>query len=853
MQKHWTSGHSCSSIEHSLQRSPSFCPRAQNLIGFRIEPRNMLRCDASRIHITPADLHGLDERIALQRRKSMNKGTTRLSLGPGLPTTFSVIQPATSVHRQQPASAASQATLCAAEDTENGIRARLRASHVRTPVEERAVTEESPTRASHRSDRSHAAQALEAILHKMSPPKLPFHHKPHVGPDSRIPSLGHRRRKTTPTEHTVQSRQSAANLHGAVAFETPLIPAQTQAVNPATADTTLPSEVHGPASTHAGRLGPFAQDRHARTRSHDDTIQPPPGTPFWPGQSRRSRHDSGPDDPQSMVEVRRAQLPTTTTLDPRAPVFAPRVRFGTTVAIDDSEDSAIDMRVDARNSLHPIRGLSDLRLRSPSEQNVDPATRSRARLVHPTSELTRPVSARSAASTAVPQSRHTADGLGRPSDTSTLPRPSPNLERYPLLLPTASGGRRRSNSGRSESSQPEQLPVRPAHTPDAVEPSSTPRSSILLVVDQADEYEAVAPTPSSSYHSPSSLPPHSRHERSSSSRDGDTDIMASRPTFSQNQRHPSMCSAASGISSIDTSAQQVFSRTTSASTLDAAAEFLRFRSSPLDDLTAELSRLSTALSAQRLVSSLGGRESRSGSGMRLLNGDPFRQSISVPPGREMLDAPPEATRDTPSDQVRPASRPSEPATQTLPTGRPDIIGSPPSSCNTMISPNNSPSHTVTTPHRRPITNSTTTPHQPHTTATPKLPIYNDATPAHLQPQTPADIPTQTRSRLPDPPSNHSVFVGRVAITSPPVIPERRFFRNTYPTAGLERTRSRHRRSASAEEVENDLEGQLVGMEADRRVWLGRRGEVEEEGDSGPIGCGLETTPPGEGRFERFLS
>ena len=108
------------------------------------------------------------------------------------------------------------------------------------------------------------------------------------------------------------------------------------------------------------------------------------------------------------------------------------------------------------------------------------------------------------------------------------------------------------------------------------------------------------------------------------------------------------------------------------------------------------------------------------------------------------------------------------------------------------------------------------------------------------------------------------------ISSPPTIPERHPHRNTYPpatstqnstsiqtsdntpvrqsTAGMPETsrRVRNRRQAELqrgdEQIENDLEGHLHSLEADRRTWLGRR-----EGGS------LDVTPPKEGRFERLLT
>ena len=827
----------------------------------------MLRCDPSRIHMTQVDLLGLEERIALRRRKSLNRGNARLSLGPGLQTTFSVVEPHANVRKQEPASTASQATLCAADDTENDVRARFQASHAQTPVAQEAVSEEPVTsKAKHQTTRGHAAEALEAILHKVSPPRLPFQHNTDSTPASHIPGLGHRRRKTTPPEHTIEPLNSIAALDGAVDQEAFLLAGRQHTASPGATDTALRSGVHGATSTPANRLSTTTHGRRVRTRSHDGTIQVASSALSMPGQARYLRSAQVLENPQPIVEVRRAQLPAQATLDPGAPVFTPRVRFGTTVTIDDSEDFGRATRANtAHNSLHPVRGLSDLRLRSPSEQNVDPASRSRIRPTAPSAHGTAPPLERSTAVSAITRQHPSTDRPTGRDDNGTLPRPSPNLERYPLLLPTTNTGRRRSNSGRSDSSQPEQAIVRLAITPEAVEATPSPRSSIRLVVDKGYELLPGLSASSPNDHLSSSLPMHPDHGLTAFDQDCDSSAAAWRPTSSQSQRVPSMCSAASGISSIEDSAQRVFSRHTSAGTLDAAAEFLRFRSSPLDDLTAELSRLSTALSAQRPVSSLNGRESRSGGGVRLLNGDPFRQSISLSSDREMPGAHPEASRIPQSAALRVEEQTAglPPATESR-TVVPEASRTPHAPKTTGASPEKSPSGTVATPHHR----STTTPHHPHTAATPKLPIYNDATPAHLQPQTPADIPTQARRRqdlaIPYPPPESSVFVGRVAIATPPIIPERRFYRNTYPTAvagsgsahrpGLERTRSgrRHQRSASAEEAENDIEGQLVGLEADRRVWLGRRGDMEEGNEMVTMG-GLETTPPGEGRFERFLN
>ncbi|KAM0708436.1 hypothetical protein Q7P35_005088 [Cladosporium inversicolor] len=293
-------------------------------------------------------------------------------------------------------------------------------------------------------------------------------------------------------------------------------------------------------------------------------------------------------------------------------------------------------------------------------------------------------------------------------------------------------------------------------------------------------------------------------------------------------RIPSIVSAASGISSLSISD-------------DAAAEFLRFRSSPLDGLTAELSRLSTALGpatkpAEKRVS--------------LLNGNPFDSRNAAI--HEELPPPelPSNPRTTSRDAVSPRlltspsritlpSPPEQPSTP-LPhvTASPVLAGSAP--CRSTI-------RLVNT------TDSTSPPAPPATTtATPKLPVYNDANPARLQPQTPADIARssrRTRNRSDSSAHREAFCVGQVLVAPRPAIPERRAYRNTYPTnapgssvAPLAGAAGRLERNILGSiETENETEGQLAGLERDRAAWRQRR-----------QGGSLDVTPPGHGRFERFL-
>lgn len=133
-----------------------------------------------------------------------------------------------------------------------------------------------------------------------------------------------------------------------------------------------------------------------------------------------------------------------------------------------------------------------------------------------------------------------------------------------------------------------------------------------------------------------------------------------------------------------------------------------------------------------------------------------------------------------------------------------------------------------------------------------MPVYNDATPARLQPQTPADVVRSSRrtSNRSDSSVHREAFcVGQVLVAPRPAIPERRAYRNTYPTNAPGRsvlplngtTTIRDRDVAGRSETENETDGQLASLESERAVWLRRR-----------QGGSLDVTPPGHGRFERFL-
>ncbi|OQO10094.1 hypothetical protein B0A48_04451 [Cryoendolithus antarcticus] len=274
------------------------------------------------------------------------------------------------------------------------------------------------------------------------------------------------------------------------------------------------------------------------------------------------------------------------TLDPGASIFTPRVRFGsTTTFVNVDSPSGRAREIHERRVKDQVP--TTLTTRSTSEQNFDPRTfhdgrstsdvsATTGRLPHAT---TSPASS-AASSTTV---RHSSDSVHFPT---------PNLERYPLLLsPALHGGRRRSGTSQS---------------------GYTPTRSLLTIPSSTSNSSGVSPV-TQIHDSPA-----------------DTGgLLGSSPLLvvgAARTPRARMVSAASGISDYEyeSPARSFLSRRSSTEITDAASEFLRFRSSPLDTLTEELSRLSTALATQTTTTTPCRSQVPA-----LLNGNPFRHSSNA--------------------------------------------------------------------------------------------------------------------------------------------------------------------------------------------------------------------------------
>lgn len=570
--------------------------------------------------------------------------------------------------------------------------------------------------------------------------------------------------------------------------------------------------------------------------------------------------------------------PSDLALDPGAPVFVPRTRFGT--AAGSSESTRLQW-----SGADTFHNSYNLRTRSSSEQNAVPrdraVRRSRRRDVTIGSVVNHELDGMAAG-------RRPRRRSGTVDQNIALSDVMPALERYPLMRPPLNA-----NARQYSGSVPQQHSDHASRLHEYQASANLQEGSVSSTQEQTYLHVRSVLTVGSN----------ARREGSSSTRSVSPAIsMGSRSTpnlleypgttprftvrgsslprnridaYTPNySRVPSIVSAASGISGD----QQTSRQSSREGLLDAATEFLRMRNSPLDELTERISRLSA--SRLRSVGRSWDRPPRPR--VSLLTGDPFRpdppsSSVSStymtaiePELPEMLPTSAEGLDTAPEDIIAlslalPPSSPMPSSSHVLPS-TPSLHFS--ESRNPHLSSNclpesKSPESAF---KRKPV---------PASTATPKVPVYDDSKPPDTQPQTPADArgsrrraKTRSDTTTQQPP----IFVGRVMMSSPPPIPERHPHRNTYPSTAsgqsngsaaisasttssttapanvpemthINRNSRRVRAQRGSEQAENDLvQGHLQGLENDRRTWLNRR----EDGD-------MDVTPPREGRFERYLS
>ncbi|KAK5705640.1 hypothetical protein LTR17_021506 [Elasticomyces elasticus] len=849
----------------------------------------MLRYPPTRIDLTSSDLTNFEQRYFArqQARKLQAQGAhIRLSPGPSRRTSLALVSEEDNDGRKRAVSSFSQATICSTENASQPNTSNRDASSILTATTPSNV----PSRAYDQSDLCiEAADALNNALHqRQSPLRSNALDERHKGEQSPLQHTAVEQRTTSisqspPSQHEEQS----AALHD----PEPILPAFDGPATPSTHSesiTGIPNSQRrfilgsiGGSGTTPQRTVPSllssARARRRHGRSHDIAI---PEDGEWLQRTIEQRHHDGVPDhfdplvPQPVPELvlppvdeypqEHPILTMNVTLDPGAAVFVPRHRFGTATGSELRAVAGLEPRWSSLDSTH---SASSLRVRSSSEQNTDQPVRHRA-------------------APELPQRGVVHSRQHRRSRVSDQNEPAPNLDRYPLLRPVRPVTARRL----SGSHRPVLMPGRQASRVSVTVPQRVPSAAFAAQVEATMVDRNTLPPPSLELDHPPyrAFSPSGDIDTSSSSRTmlrppsseprigtRSSSLAWTRPAISPTHRVPSMVSAASGISSALTS------RHSSTEGLHAAAEFLRMRSSPLDDLTERLSQL--AASRPRSVGHSWERSPGHRPRVSLLNGDPFRPESSPSPSSErstlacMRAVVPEPQHATAlgvqplggamSNLQPAASSPARTDSSSLPSTPPvrrivDEVSSPRSPLKDI-----SPSKACRTPGsaiaRKPVPNNTAT-------ATPRVRVYNDGEPAHKQPQTPADVPRSSRRArgLSDPAvAGPSSLAGAIAPSSPHPIPERRSHRHTYPSAtprqqtgytvaastsahmaatpprGSANPTPAHRRAEARTQSseENDVESQLAMLEGDRRVW-------QERHEAGT----LDSTPPGEGRFERFL-
>ncbi|KAI7499176.1 hypothetical protein KC367_g4703 [Hortaea werneckii] len=559
--------------------------------------------------------------------------------------------------------------------------------------------------------------------------------------------------------------------------------------------------------------------------------------------------DIPPPVPELVLSV--AQVVTEPPLlDPGAPVFVPRIRLGNVTCSSSEEDPTVNW-----GSLDSTRNSSHLRLRTSSEQNAGQHSIRQENDDQPRA-----------------QSRS-----GTSNQDAVTQSHVPILERYPLIRPPARQTTSRRNSISQRSTQiTRRRATRLPSTASLQHLAASRQASITRRT-----HPAVATASSQFYDVDSEVPTHFIQPRSSSLAWGRT---ITPPTNIPLGTGGGSSGVGVARTSRDPSAEHCW---------DATTEFLNMRRSPLDELTETLSRLSA--NRPRSVGRSWERPPNSQTRISLLSGDLFRQdscpalpSSPLPSTAQQIpsseptqvmrievaaQAPPEAPLSL--DDLALLPRVPPPHSSPMPVTSPELPSTPPPA--NLSSPRRPLDQRSPAKHKEGLTPGSAIRRKPvpGAGATPKVKVYNDSEPPDTQPQTPADIlRTARKSRRGglDDSVQHwgdASYVNPMNDLSPMTTLQQVTYQGIYPSMSPARTLNSHvrqngeastatnvpesthnehvrRRADGArnplDRENNEVEGHLEGMEEDRRVWMGRR-------EGGP----LDTTPPAEGRYERYLS
>ena len=579
----------------------------------------MLRCPPSRITLTPSDIASFEQRLAARQSARLNNlkvTNVRLSPGPAHSTRLSVVPAEQNAGRKRAASSSSEATLHNGdnEQSKDGLATNLVCSSpalfsIKTP----AYNQQFPKHQS--SPRNEVAPMESSTSQKQSPVES--------SPRRQVDSFYGTDQALTACERILSTHDRPRPLlDGACEVQVHQMLVEFQCALPST---THGNEVLGdisvvshptarpPRSEPRAFSSARARRRHARSQDirtfrDSEETQDLQYSRLVHRPSHRPNHtaEHRVPVPELILPSANSQQPPNPALDPGAPVFVPRTRFGSATG---SCAEGVDHTIFERHwsSVDSTHTSSNLRIRSSSEQNVDISSRGRNHASSETIEAT--VETTHDGTSTTTQARHRRRSRTADQNTAIPNFSTPNLERYPLMRPpSASHSQRRTsnllrpgpNNGQSS---PHSATLSPPYQ--QTSPTLANLQAHVHVVhlapagtdgagDHGVRIRTVSPALSTSSLSTPNLlqhpPPISQINNRGSS------LPWSRMTSrtSSVDRAPSMVSGASGASGGDP-----ISRQSSKEGLDAAAEFLRMRNSPLDDLTARLSRLSA--SQQRSV------------------------------------------------------------------------------------------------------------------------------------------------------------------------------------------------------------------------------------------------------------
>ena len=820
----------------------------------------MLRCPPSRISLTPADIAGLNHRLSARQAARSKHSTTsnvRFSRGPHRSTKRSIVSAEDNTRGRRAASSSSEATF------HDGSEASLHDD--RTPTGPHMPDSDlaSSLVDRHALSRNLAIEAENAVSSQQAPTHSTTCINSTDSLEAALCSAGK-------SSANIPLRPSLAQTDGSLETHTVHEFASAAPPMPFTRrGNAVLGELRSDAFPISGRRSP--EPHHAdhpmlasarARRQHGDRSRHRVLADSAEVRSihRLDQHNaiSTHNVPALRVSAAATLLPAIPTLDPGAPVFVPRTRY----AIPTSSENEPALLSDPHTSaLDHTSTHTNLRVRSMAAQNRQPGDRRPALTTAPITE--------DQSHTGIGGSRSTNRHYhGRSLDQGMLfAPPTISAASYDSSHPLdASNSRapssRQWSASRSHSSS---SPFHPSIPPQA--PTVMQRVSFETGSDRATL--RTSPHPASSA---MSLASQSTPNLLSSNRL----LFQSRSRYSSSSWiHPDSGAyrASSTFSATSGTGTEPVSRRSSWQELQIAEDFIRRRSSPLDELTKSFSRM-------RSVGRSWPRSPSNWSRPSLLSGDPFGQRAASRVGS--YHRPAEAR--TRPLSFRDSGAGQEPAI--LETVDNDVVAlalalppSSPISSGPAVLPNASaplPQGTSSSSiliQRSPIqgTPSCKSPRDlsaaPQPTMTPRFSVYDDSRSQYTQPQTPADVTGARRAAHNSVVGNNAspILVGRAIIDHLPAIsatydlrdhPSMTSTTSTAARAGIRfdgragrpeqagrpRTRRHNRTQQSSGQIENELEGHLQGLEADRRVWLQRR-----EGGS------LDITPPREGRFERYLS